>query len=462
VSRLPSLGVHEHWNNPIDKQYSGNLGIPGGIELVKIPPESITGDIDENDSVGLGDIAAMSSQWLDCILHAQTDSNVCFEAEHYSMRSPGSGAARQTAWHETTSPEASETRYMHALPDIGLIIDTDIAADSAHLSYLVNFTTPGTYYLWFKGAAEDTESNSLHYGLDGEVLSSPNKQALLNHPYEEVLIAKGADNWLYLDIGSEQPGWTEMLFDDTTWRIGRARLGYGNDGEITQVRFGPNEDNSLNDRNNKFITTYFRKHFTVENPSAFTSLKISILRDDGAAPYINAGELPRTNMPAGPISYDTIVRSYAVGGAEEDTYFDSDIDPNCLLPGDNVVAVEVHQYAAEGQNNITSSDMSFDLELTAAVSFSWRSECADGSRPAIHVPTAGIHSIEVWMREDGAKIDRILMTSDQAYEPAEAEPNNSTRTPFYNINADINADGTVNFADFALIGLNWLKTTPAY
>jgi parallel beta-helix repeat protein len=31
---LASLGVHEHWNNPIDKQYSRNLGTGDGIELV--------------------------------------------------------------------------------------------------------------------------------------------------------------------------------------------------------------------------------------------------------------------------------------------------------------------------------------------------------------------------------------------------------------------------------------------
>ena len=34
VKRLASLGVHEHWNNPIDKQYSRNLGAGDGIELV--------------------------------------------------------------------------------------------------------------------------------------------------------------------------------------------------------------------------------------------------------------------------------------------------------------------------------------------------------------------------------------------------------------------------------------------
>ena len=32
---LSSLGVHEHWNNPIDKAYSRNLGTGSGIELVK-------------------------------------------------------------------------------------------------------------------------------------------------------------------------------------------------------------------------------------------------------------------------------------------------------------------------------------------------------------------------------------------------------------------------------------------
>jgi hypothetical protein len=33
-SRLASLGVHEHWNNAVDKQYSRNLGKSEGIELV--------------------------------------------------------------------------------------------------------------------------------------------------------------------------------------------------------------------------------------------------------------------------------------------------------------------------------------------------------------------------------------------------------------------------------------------
>ena len=32
---IPSMGVHEHWNNDVDKEYTRNLGIGDGIELLK-------------------------------------------------------------------------------------------------------------------------------------------------------------------------------------------------------------------------------------------------------------------------------------------------------------------------------------------------------------------------------------------------------------------------------------------
>lgn len=41
---LVSLGVHEHWNNRLDKQYSRNLGGGDGIELVSSATANINGD----------------------------------------------------------------------------------------------------------------------------------------------------------------------------------------------------------------------------------------------------------------------------------------------------------------------------------------------------------------------------------------------------------------------------------
>ncbi len=36
-TNLVSMGVHEHWNNPLNRQYSRNLGLDQGIELVALP-----------------------------------------------------------------------------------------------------------------------------------------------------------------------------------------------------------------------------------------------------------------------------------------------------------------------------------------------------------------------------------------------------------------------------------------
>lgn len=44
VKRLPSLGVHEHWNNPQEKKYSRNLGKGDGIELAAVTPASSAGE----------------------------------------------------------------------------------------------------------------------------------------------------------------------------------------------------------------------------------------------------------------------------------------------------------------------------------------------------------------------------------------------------------------------------------
>lgn len=170
--------------------------------------------------------------------------------------------------------------------------------------YSGNLRSPGTYCVWFKAAPTDAESDSLYYGLDGAVAKGPNAEAVLTQPYEERLIAKKAFNRLYLAIGQEQACWTDRLFDDAGRREGQARLGYGRDGENKEVRYGLNEDNAKDDGGNKYITTYFRKHFAVANPSAFAYLRISVLRDDGVIVYLNGDGVARCeNIPSGPVNY---------------------------------------------------------------------------------------------------------------------------------------------------------------
>jgi len=95
----------------------------------------------------------------------------------------------------------------------------------------------------------------------------------------------------YLDNGTDQgTAWQASSFDDSTWASGNAEFGYGDGGEATVVSYGPSPDN-------KYITTYFRKAFQVTNLSAYFKFTFDLIRDDGAAVYVNGTEVYRNNMP---------------------------------------------------------------------------------------------------------------------------------------------------------------------
>src|SRR5206468_4980294 len=80
--------------------------------------------------------------------------------------------------------------------------------------------------------------------------------------------------WKYLDNGTNQgTAWRATAFDDSSWKSGAAQLGYGDGDETTVVGYGGNA-------NNKYVTTYFRKSFSVSSPSSITALNLRILRDD--------------------------------------------------------------------------------------------------------------------------------------------------------------------------------------
>lgn len=180
--------------------------------------------------------------------------------------------------------------------------------------------------------------------------------------FGQSLLVPPGSVWKYLDDGSNQgSAWRATNFNDTTWPAGPAELGYGDASEgrpeRTLIGFGPNASS-------KYITYYFRRAFPVADPGVFTNLLLGLVRDDGAIVYLNGSEVLRNNLPAGAVSVATLASS-SVSGADEATFYQTNLSPALLRPGTNVLAVEVHQ------NSGSSSDVSFDLFLagfTGAVS----------------------------------------------------------------------------------------------
>jgi hypothetical protein len=218
----------------------------------------------------------------------------------------------------------------------GVLIGQDTTAPYA---FAWNNPAPGAHSL--VAVANDSAG--------GSVTSAPVNVTVPAAPTGDALISFG-DMWKYLDDGSDQgTSWKNSAYNDNQWMMGPAQLGYGGNGETTIVSYGTNA-------NSKYVTTYFRKKFVISSPAAFSGLLLRLVRDDGAVVYLNGNEVFRTNLLAGPISYNSLALT-AIGGADETTPVDVFLSTAGLVAGTNTVAVEMHQ------DNIASSDLSFDLAL---------------------------------------------------------------------------------------------------
>ncbi|MGI8604046.1 MAG: lamin tail domain-containing protein [Verrucomicrobiales bacterium] len=163
----------------------------------------------------------------------------------------------------------------------------------------------------------------------------------------QVVFARGTQ-WRYLDNGSDQgTAWRAAAFNDSSWASGLAQLG----------RATPLEGDEVTQLAGSHITYYFRKSFTVADPAAFTGFTVKLLRDDAAIVYINGNETAVTSGLSSNAAFNTR-STVSLSPPDESMFFDFPVPPGQIVQGNNVIAVEVHQGAVSGTN-----DLSFDLEL---------------------------------------------------------------------------------------------------
>jgi hypothetical protein len=175
--------------------------------------------------------------------------------------------------------------------------------------------------------------------------------------------------WKYLDNGTDQGTlWYGVSFDDSSWSVGPAELGYGDGDEATVVDCGQSAPNC----NKKlYTTTYFRNTFEVLDAGEYANLTLDVKREDGVVIYLNGTEVVRDNMPGGAITYSTYALHDA--GPTGDMMHSFAVDAALLVEGHNVIAAEIHRSRKK------QAHVSFDLELR-------------GSTYSLDAPT-GLHAM---------------------------------------------------------------------
>jgi hypothetical protein len=147
--------------------------------------------------------------------------------------------------------------------------------------------------------------------------------------------------WKYNDRNVD-PGtaWTSPGFDDSGWPSGPAQLGYGEKDEKTVLRKTTPVQPSV----------YFRRKLRMEGTVQAANLKV--LFDDGIAVWVNGTLVFSRNIT------NTAHSAHASGSSGDNGRAEASIPPTAFVNGENTIAVMVKQI------NPTSSDLSFDLELS--------------------------------------------------------------------------------------------------
>jgi hypothetical protein len=160
--------------------------------------------------------------------------------------------------------------------------------------------------------------------------------------------------WVYTTNNLDSTGWKTPGYSDLSWLGSGPGLLYVEDNPEVNPK-----NTALPPGFGRAIprTYYFRTHFAFSGSVSGAALTFSNYVDDGAVFYLNGAEIYRLRMPAAPaaISYSTAATGVPCAGTLQsgdalstcpDVFTVSGNLLTNLVEGDNVLAVEVHNYTS--------------------------------------------------------------------------------------------------------------------
>lgn len=253
-----------------------------------------------------------------------------------------------------TAPNGHTTQLR---PDGTVEVTWGAASDpSANLRYLVFRDGKVVGYSWGGNYVDRNIPSGKHqYAVaaidaEGNIGPStvPSSLQLIAPPKETEVMPSNAAWQFTLNPALAPPGWQALKVSPTGWVQGPAKLGFGRSDLATVIS---------NANASPFpMVGYFRTTLNLPNPSQFSSIRLELVRDDGAAISINGTEVVRDNLPSGVLTPSTGALT-VLFGAPERTPVSYTLPSRAFQPGANTIAVEVHNA------NKWSGDLAMSLRV---------------------------------------------------------------------------------------------------
>lgn len=192
------------------------------------------------------------------------------------------------------------------------------------------------------------------------------------------------DTWKYF-IGTTDPGinttpnWRSLAFTETGWLTGKGGFGWSDSDDGTTIQ--------------QCTSVYMRIKFNVPDTGKIRLGALDMDYDDGFVAYINNVEVARANLGTVGIypgyntnataSHEATMYQNGGTGLPEQFVIDKKMLLKCLKPGENVLAIEVHN-ASKGTSDL-SSNAFLSFGFTDDTSY-FRSTPTWFSEPKIVIP----------------------------------------------------------------------------
>lgn len=189
-------------------------------------------------------------------------------------------------------------------------------------------------------------------GTDSQQYSSPVMYFKTAYYVTTNLIFDITNSWTYSIANLDGINWTAVAYDDSSWTGSGPGLLYVD--KKNQGVISPANTEMLANGNYPYPTYYFRTHFQLTNAATAVSLVLSNYIDDGAVFYLNGAEIYRLRMAEAPavIQNSALAVTYPCSGNAtcSDVFEVTGDAVTNLVSGDNVMAVEVHNYSTGSQD----------------------------------------------------------------------------------------------------------------
>ena len=163
------------------------------------------------------------------------------------------------------------------------------------------------------------------------------------------------DIWKYLE-GTFEPdtNWRKLVLNDASWLQGIGGVGYGDGDDNTVI--------------NPVTSLYLRHNFNIIDTSQITAVILHVDYDDAFVAFLNNVEIARANIgsvgdhPTFNQGSSSLHEAQMYQGGNPDQFIiNTQIFKDNILPGNNILAVQVHN------DNIASSDLTSRIFLSLGI-----------------------------------------------------------------------------------------------